>query len=52
MRRRPEDLTFNPTAGGIFLVTSVAVMLIIYALLTLAALLAPTAAQQLGGPPY
>ena len=49
MRRRPEDLTFNATAVGIFLVTSVAAMLIIYALLTLAALLAPTAAQQLVG---
>ena len=52
MRRRPEDLTFNASAGGILLVTSVAVMLIIYALLTLAALLAPTAAHQLVGSTY
>jgi len=52
MRRRPEDLTFNATAGGIFLVTSVAVLLIIYALLTFVALLPPTAAQQLVGSTY
>jgi hypothetical protein len=52
MRRGPENLTFHATAGGIFLATSVAVMLIIYALLTLAALLAPSAAQQLVGFTY
>ena len=52
MRRRPGDLTFSATAGGIFFVTSVAVILIIYALLTFVALLAPTAAQQLVGSTY
>jgi hypothetical protein len=52
MRRGPEDLTFNATAGGIFLATSVAAMLIIYALLTFVALLPPSAAQQLLGITY
>lgn len=47
MKRGPEDLTFSATAGGIFLVTTVAVMLIMYALLTFAALLPPSAAQRL-----
>jgi hypothetical protein len=50
MRRGPEDLTFSATAGGIFLATSVALMLIIYALLTFVALLPPSAARQLVGP--
>ena len=52
MRRGPEYITFSATAGGIFVATSVALMLIIYALLTFVALLPPSAAQQLVGFTY
>jgi hypothetical protein len=52
MRRGPEDVTFSATAGGIFIATSVAVMLIIYALVTFVALLPPSAAKQLVGFTY
>ena len=52
MRRGPEYLTFSATAGGIFVATSLALMLIIYALLTFVALLPPSAARQLVGITY
>ena len=52
MKRRPDDVTFSATAGCIFLATTGAVILIIYALLTFAALLPPSAAQQLVGVTY
>jgi len=52
MRRGPEHLTFTATAGGIFVATSVALMLIIYALLTFVALLPPSTARQLVGITY
>jgi len=52
MRRGPEYLTFSATAGGIFVATSLALMLIIYALLTFVALLPPSTARQLVGITY
>ena len=52
MRRGPGDLAFGATAGCVMLATGVALMLIVYALLTFVALLSSAPAQQLVGTPY
>ena len=49
MTRGPEDLAFSATAACVMVATSVALMLIIYALLTFIALLSPASAQQFLG---
>jgi hypothetical protein len=49
MRRGPEDLAFNATAGCVMLATSAALLLIVYALLTLIPILSSGPTQQLVG---
>jgi len=39
MRRRPEDITLGTTACGVMLATGVAIMFVIYAMLTVIGLL-------------
>jgi hypothetical protein len=52
MTRGPEDNIFNATAGCVMLATGAAFVLIIYALLTIFALLPPESAQGLVGLTY
>jgi hypothetical protein len=42
MRRRPEDMTLDATAGGIMLATGAAIALVIYAMLTVLHLVSPS----------
>ena len=49
MRRGPEDLAFSATASCVMLATSAALLLIVYALLTLIPLLSSGPLQQLVG---